>query len=422
MKKLIAVIAALSLLLCLFAGCGKSTVEYYDEAETAETAEAEAGNAEQPADEAAAPADEAAAPAADENAVSIGQGGTGFETFPSDMVVATVNGDDVTWMEYYYWLNYYTQYVISLAGQYGIVISDWNGHDLSETDTNADVILMNAKMIITEDHVVRTEAEKLGITFDEADEAEITSLIEQNADAILGDGDGAATEEEMEAFRDYLNEGMHLDEEFFRDLVSSSLLSQKLFESQYGAQGSSFTDEETLTFAEDNGVMAAKHILLATIDTTTREALSDEEIAEKKQRADDLYAELSALVGDPAALEARFDELTAEYTDDTGYAAYPDGYVFGEGEMVQQFEDAVKAMEVGELSEVVESDYGYHIILRIPVDPDGIIGTDSNGNNVTLRYAAATQQFSAQLVALEDAAEIIWSEGFETPDLAAIFG
>ena len=410
MKKLIAVIAALSLLLCVFAGCGKSTVEYYEEETPAEAAVEEA------------PAEAAEEPAAEETAVSIGQGGTGFETYPADMVVATINGVEITWMEYYYWLNYYTQYVVSLASQYGIVISDWEGHDLSETDTNAEVILMNAKLVITEDHVVRSEAEKLGIEFDDADRAEIASLVEQNADSVLGDGDGSASEEEMSAFLAYLTEGMHIDRDFFESLVSSSLLSQKLFEAQYGEKGGNLTDEETLTFAEDNNLMAAKHILLATIDTTTREPLSDEEIAEKHQRAEDLYAELSALVDDPAALEARFDELTAEYTDDTGYAAYPDGYVFGEGEMVQQFEDAVKAMEIGDLSEVVESDYGYHIILRIPVDPDGIIGTDANGNDVSLRYAAATQQFSAQLTALEDAAEVVWSEGFETPDLAAIFG
>jgi len=419
MKKLIAVIAALSLLLCVFAGCGKSTVEYYDENETAEAADEAVAEVSAPEE---AAADEAAASASEEAAVSIGQGGTGFETYPADMVVATINGDEVTWMEYYYWLNYYTQEVNSLAAQYGRVISDWDGHDLSETNTNADVVLMNAQLVITEDHLVRAEAEKRGIAFDEADEAEIASLIDQNADGMLGDGDGTATDEEKEHFLAYLASEMHIDQAFFEDLVSAPMLSQKLFESQYGAQGANLTDEETLAFAEDNGIMAAKHILLASIDTTTREPLSDEEIAEKKQRADDLYAELSALVDDPAALEARFDELTAEYTDDSGYASYPDGYVFSEGEMVQQFEDAVKAMEVGELSGVVESDYGYHVILRIPVDPDGIIGTNSNGVDVSLRYAAATRQFSAQIKALEDAAEIVWSEGFEAPDLAAILG
>ena len=415
MKKLIAVIAVLSLLLCVFAGCGKSTVEYYEEEETAASAAEAAG--EEPADaEAEEPEEEA------ESLVSIGQGGTGFETFPADTVVATVNGSEVTWMEYYYWLEYYTSYVVAYVGQYGLVISDWDGLDLSTTETNAEVVQENARMAVTQDHVVRTTAESLGIVFDEEDEAEIAELFDQNADAITGDGDGVATEEEKADFLTYLDEEMHIDEEFFYDLVSVSLLSEKIFEAQYGEKGASYSDEETLTFAEDNDVLAAKHILLATVDTETREPLSDEEIAEKRQRAEDLYAELSALVDDPTALETRFDELTAEYTDDTGYAIYPDGYVFGAGEMVEEFEDAVRAMEIGQMSEIVESDFGYHIILRIPINPDAVIGTDANGNEVSLRYAAATQQYSAELTAWEDAAEIVWSEGFDSLDMAAIFG
>ncbi len=90
--------------------------------------------------------------------------------------------------------------------------------------------------------------------------------------------------------------------------------------------------------------------------------------------------------------------------------------------MVAAFEDAVKLLEVGGLSEVVESEYGYHIILRIPIDPNAVIGTDANGNDVTLRYAAATQQYNAELTAWTDAAEVVWSEGFEDLDLAPIFG
>lgn len=415
MKKLIAVIAALCLLLCVFAGCGKSTVEYYDEEETAASA------AEAVEEEPAEP-EETEAPEEPEELVSIGQGGTGYETFPADMVVATINGSEVTWMEYYYWLDYYTSYAVAYVGQYGLVISDWEANDLSLTDTNADVVIMSAQEVVIQDHVIQTKAEELDITFDEEDEAEIADLFDRNADGIVGDGDGVATEEERDEFLAYLNDAVHIDQAFFEDLVSVSLLSEKIFLKQYGDMGADYSDEDTLSFAEDNDVLAAKHILLATVDTTTLEPLSEEEIAEKRQRAEDLYAELSELVDDAEALEARFDELTAEYTDDDGYAAYPDGYVFGAGEMVQEFEDAVRAMEIGALSEIVESDYGYHIILRIPIDPDAVIGTDSYGNDVTLRYAAATQQFSSELTDLMDAAEIVWSEGFETPDMAAIFG
>ena len=415
MKKLIAVIAVLSLLLCVFAGCGKSTVEYYDGEETAEAASATA--AEEPAPEAAAD------PASAEMPVSIGQGGTGYETFPADMVVATINGEEVTWMEYYYWLNNYTNYYLQMATQYGIIISDWEANDISAEETNAEAIIKSTQTELILNHALRSLAAERGLALTDEDQATISDLFDRNADSAVGDGDGTATEEEAAAFLDYLANEMHIDRDVFEQYYGAEdLLMQKIFVEEFGENGSKVTDEEALAFSEENGYMAAKHILLATIDTATREALSDEEIEEKHQRADDLYAELSALVGDAEALEARFDELAAEYTDDNGYASYPDGYIFSEGEMVQPFEDAVKALEVGGLSEVVESDLGYHIILRIPIDPEGIIGMDAAGTAYSLRYAVANRQFNAELRALVDAADVTWSEGFETPDMPAIFG
>ena len=414
MKKLIALVMCLCLVLSLLAGCGQSTAE--TDTEDAAAAAAETAGAVETAETAGEEETEA------EEVTPIGMGGTGFETYPADMVVATVNGTDVTWMEYFYWLRYYTNYIQQLAASYGFVMDDWDGYDLSSENTNADVVIMNAQATVTQDHAILSETAKLGIELTEEDEAELLSFVVLNADSITGDGDGVATEEELAAFDEYLANEMLVDRAFFDQYNAIDLLSSRAFVEQYGENGEKLSDEDVMTFAEDSGLMGAKHILLLTVDTSTFEALSDEEIAEKRQRAEDLLAELQAVADDPDALEALFDELTAEYTEDTGYAAYPDGYVFGEGEMVSAFEDAVKALEVGGLSEVVESEYGYHIILRIPVDPDAIIGTDSNGNDVSLRYAAAYQQFSAQISDWVDAAEVVWTDGFETPDLAAIFG
>lgn len=91
-------------------------------------------------------------------------------------------------------------------------------------------------------------------------------------------------------------------------------------------------------------IYRAKHILVA--DQATAEAI------------------IQALVAEPT-LE-RFDQLMAQYNQDPGMNSYPDGYLFTDGEMVAEFENAVKALRVNSFSTVpVQSDYGWHVILRL---------------------------------------------------------
>jgi len=75
-----------------------------------------------------------------------------------------------------------------------------------------------------------------------------------------------------------------------------------------------------------------------------------------KARAEVLLAELRKT---PAA----FADLAKKNSDDTGSAAQGgDLDFFGRGAMVKPFEDAVFAMKPGEISNVIESDFGFHII------------------------------------------------------------
>ena len=58
-----------------------------------------------------------------------------------------------------------------------------------------------------------------------------------------------------------------------------------------------------------------------------------------------------------------FSELAKEYSDDTVSASQGGdlGY-FTKGKMVKAFEDAAFNLKPGEISDIVESEYGYHII------------------------------------------------------------
>jgi len=79
-----------------------------------------------------------------------------------------------------------------------------------------------------------------------------------------------------------------------------------------------------------------------------------------KQKA---KARAEALLADARKNPAGFAELAKKNSDDTGSAANGgDLDFFGRGAMVKPFEDAVFAMKPGEIGNVVESDFGYHVI------------------------------------------------------------
>ena len=62
-----------------------------------------------------------------------------------------------------------------------------------------------------------------------------------------------------------------------------------------------------------------------------------------------------------------FDELIEEYGKDPGMASNLNGYVFTTGEMVKEFETATFALDESEISKPVQSQFGYHIIKRLPL-------------------------------------------------------
>ena len=94
--------------------------------------------------------------------------------------------------------------------------------------------------------------------------------------------------------------------------------------------------------------VCASHILFK-----IPEDASDEDISNLKARASQLQAEISA-GGDFAAYALKHSQDTSA----------PDGQLgcFGRGEMVQSFEDTAYGLKVGEVSPVVRSEFGLHII------------------------------------------------------------
>ena len=62
---------------------------------------------------------------------------------------------------------------------------------------------------------------------------------------------------------------------------------------------------------------------------------------------------------------AKFEDIVKEYTDEPGGGARGgDLGTFRKGSMVPQFQEAVEKLKVGEVSGLVETAFGYHVILR----------------------------------------------------------
>jgi peptidyl-prolyl cis-trans isomerase D len=103
----------------------------------------------------------------------------------------------------------------------------------------------------------------------------------------------------------------------------------------------------------------ASHILIsAAKDAPEAEAKA------AKAKADELLAQLKKTPGD-------FAKLAKQHSQDPGSAAKGgDLDWFGRGAMVKAFEDAAFGMNQGQTSEVVRSDFGFHIIRLTGVTPE----------------------------------------------------
>ena len=94
---------------------------------------------------------------------------------------------------------------------------------------------------------------------------------------------------------------------------------------------------------------------------------------------------------------ATFAELAKQNSQDPGSATQGgDLGFFGHGMMVKPFEDVAYGMKVGDISDVVQTDFGYHIIKLIAIKPAKISAFDAVRAGILskLRQQKATDMFA----------------------------
>lgn len=274
-----------------------------------------------------------------------------------DAIVASLNGNGASADLVAYWIGYDVSYLDSYMQYYTGSSLDWD-YTLSDGTNITDYIKSNVYSSVKQHLVLENLANKYGVTLTEGQESAMADSDQTYIDQY---GSEEAFEEEIAKL------GMR--RETYDRVARSNYLYQNLYQ-LYNTEGSALyaSDEDLAVYAADQNYITADHILLSTKDLTTGETLTDEQKAEKKALAEEIKQKLDACEGDVDELTALFQELADQYSEDPGRESYPTGYTFTTGSMVQEFEDAAYALSEGEVSEVVESSFGYHILLRLPLD------------------------------------------------------
>jgi parvulin-like peptidyl-prolyl isomerase len=136
------------------------------------------------------------------------------------------------------------------------------------------------------------------------------------------------------------------------EAIAESVLDRELKVTVTDADVKKFYDENPTRFEEPEMVRAS-HILLSTLDSA-RQPLSNDKKAAKRKQAEDLLKRARA--GED------FAKLAKEFSEDPGSKEKGGEYTFPRGAMVPEFESAAFSLNTNQISDIVTTQFGYHII------------------------------------------------------------
>ncbi len=305
----------------------------------------------------------------------------------SNPVMFTVNGIDIPFDEFRYMYEYFVNY-------YGMGEEYWEGNeDLFPTF----IQILRDNLINNNFGLIMADMYDISLT--KEDEEAIDEYLAQEVEMF-------ESQEEYEAALEQAG----ITEDLLRRLITQSVTSERVYLDLYGGDSPRFigTDDEIKQDISENYVRVY-HLLISFDHFADDEGYEDYTDEELTAAAEELAKELLAQL---QSGEADIYELAQTEGDDPGMIDNEDGYLFTYGEMVEPFEEASFALEIGEMSGLVETDYGWHIILRLEQDDY----VDENFDAVKEQYIS--YKFNSHVDQVLADAEIVYGEYYDqlTPD------
>lgn len=383
-KKLTALLLALAMMLTMLTGCSGTEAPAADETE--DPAASDEGTAEEDAESTEDAEDAEAADTEDEGLVLEEIPQEAYDdpisyvtdgAIKKDDVVATVNGLEVKADLYFNWLSTvymnmaYNYYYYGMELDVNEVLDEENG------TTVADYFVNQAAMMAQMYTLVREKARDAGLDLTDEQKEELAGLSEEYT-----------TESTM--YYITTMEGM-------QQAYTDTQLIIALRDHLYGEGGELEPAEDTLAdFVTENGNYNCRYILQRTDEL---EEDDTEGRAAKQQQAQDLYDQLLEVPADE--LEAKFIELQAEYNDDGNTEEFTFDATTS---LVSGFREKLAELEDGQIGLTEETDYGYFVVLRLPVDLDSVETTyiENAYNTVITEWMDnAETELSGALISLD---------------------
>ncbi|GLB43596.1 putative peptidyl-prolyl cis-trans isomerase [Lyophyllum shimeji] len=110
-----------------------------------------------------------------------------------------------------------------------------------------------------------------------------------------------------------------------------------------------------------SGQVRASHLLVKHRDSRRPSSWKEANITRTKEEAIDILKGYQTQIGGSAE---KFGELAAAHSDCSSHSNAGDLGWFGHGQMQKPFEDAAFGLEVGQISDIISTDSGVHLVMR----------------------------------------------------------